>query len=134
MKTFIDAFINEVKNTNKKSLTQAEIFELIWNCQKEDNIVSSGDIVLNKNTYCFTRNNNEPKRLEKLLFRLLSYLINCEGKVVDRDTLLKDVWGDDVVVGNRTLDVAIWKIRNAIGEDKIHTIKGVGYMFEHRLY
>jgi two-component system alkaline phosphatase synthesis response regulator PhoP len=131
MKTFIETFMNEVKNTNKKKLTQEEIFELVWNCQKENNIVSSGDIVLDKNTYCFTQNGSEPKRLEKLLFNLLSYLINREGKVVDRDTLLKEVWGDDVIVCNRSIDVAICKIRNAVGVDKINTIKGVGYMFKN---
>ena len=131
MKTFIETFMNEVKNTNKKSLTQAEIFQLVWNCQKEDNIVSSGNIVLDKNTYCVKIGDAEPKRLERLLFNLLSYLINREGKVVVRDTLLKEVWGDDVFVGNRTIDVAICKVRNAIGVNKIETIKGVGYMFKN---
>ena len=86
---------------------------------------------MDKNTSCFTRNNSEPKRLERLLFNLLSYLINREGKVVDRDTLLKDIWGDDVYVCSRSVDVAICKVRNAVGNDKIHTIKGVGYMFKN---
>lgn len=131
MKTFIDAFINEVKNTNKKSLTQAEIFELVWNCQKEDNIVSCGNIVLDKNTYCVKVADAEPQRLERLLFKLLCFLISREDKVVVREVLLKEVWGDNVVVGNRSVDVAIWKIRNAIGVNKIETIKGVGYMFKN---
>ena len=131
MKTFIDTFMNEVKNTNKKSLTQAEIFQLVWNCQKEDNIVSSGNIVLDKNTYTVKIGDAEPKRLERLLFKLLCFLINREDKVVVRDVLLKEVWGDNVVVCNRSVDVAICKVRNAIGVNKIETIKGVGYMFKN---
>lgn len=131
MKTFIDTFMNEVKNTNKKTLTQAEIFQLLWNCQKEDNIVSSGNIVLDKNTYTVKIGDAEPKRLERLLFKLLCFLINREDKVVVREVLLKEVWGDNVVVCNRSVDVAICKVRNAIGVNKIETIKGVGYMFKN---
>ena len=131
MKNFIETFINEVKNTNKKKLTQEEIFQLVWDCQKENNIVSSGDIVLDKNTYCVKIGDAEPKRLERLLFNLLCFLISREDKIVVRDVLLKEVWGDNVYVCSRSVDVAICKVRNAIGVNKIETIKGVGYMFKN---
>jgi two-component system alkaline phosphatase synthesis response regulator PhoP len=52
------------------------------------------------------------------------------GKVFTREEIFKSVWGNDVIVGNRTIDVHIRKIREKIGEDYIKTIKGIGYKFE----
>lgn len=63
-------------------------------------------------------------------FELLALLAKKPGKVYDRDSIMKKVWGDDVVVGDRTIDVHIRKIREKIGDAKIRTIKGVGYTFE----
>jgi two-component system, OmpR family, alkaline phosphatase synthesis response regulator PhoP len=51
------------------------------------------------------------------------------GKVFTRETILSSVWGDDVVVGDRTIDVHIRKLREKIGSQLIRTIKGVGYKF-----
>jgi len=63
-------------------------------------------------------------------FELLALLAKKPGKVYARETIMKKVWGDDVVVGDRTIDVHIRKIREKIGEEKIRTVKGVGYTFE----
>ncbi len=65
-------------------------------------------------------------------FELLYYLANNQGKVFNRDTLLKDVWGTDVYVVDRTVDVHIRKIREKLEKypDLIETIKGVGYRFK----
>ena len=52
------------------------------------------------------------------------------GKVFNREDILKKVWGDDVVVGDRTIDVHIRKLREKLGDRYIKTIKGVGYKFE----
>lgn len=63
-------------------------------------------------------------------FELLVYLAKRPGRVVTRDTLLNEIWGDNVVVIDRTIDVHIRKIREKLGEDNmqlIETIKGVGY-------
>ncbi|MEK7728691.1 MAG: response regulator transcription factor [candidate division KSB1 bacterium] len=63
-------------------------------------------------------------------FELLVYLAKRPGRVVTRDTLLNEIWGDNVVVIDRTIDVHIRKIREKLGEDNLHfieTIKGVGY-------
>lgn len=63
-------------------------------------------------------------------FELLVYLAKRPGRVVTRDTLLNEIWGDNVVVIDRTIDVHIRKIREKLGEDNMHlieTIKGVGY-------
>jgi len=68
--------------------------------------------------------------LPKKEFELLALLISVPGKVFTRDTILSSVWGDDVVVGDRTIDVHIRKLREKIGSSHIKTIKGVGYKFE----
>jgi two-component system alkaline phosphatase synthesis response regulator PhoP len=67
--------------------------------------------------------------LPKKEFELLLLLSSKPGKVFTRDNIFTHVWGDDVVVGGRTIDVHIRKLREKIGEDHIITIKGVGYKF-----
>ena len=62
-------------------------------------------------------------------FELLSLLASKPGKVFKREDILDRVWGNDVVVGGRTIDVHIRKLRETIGEQKFKTIKGVGYKF-----
>ena len=52
-----------------------------------------------------------------------------QGEFIDRQVILRDLWGSDVYVTNRTIDVCVCKIRNIIGKDKIQTIKKVGYCF-----
>ena len=73
--------------------------------------------------------NEEAIALPKKEFELLYILASSPGKVFSRDDVLARVWGNDVYVGERTVDVHIRKIREKIGEDYITTIKGVGYKF-----
>ena len=68
--------------------------------------------------------------LPKKEFELISLLASRPGKVFTREDILKNVWGDDVVVGDRTIDVHIRKLREKLGDSYIRTIKGVGYKFE----
>ncbi len=68
--------------------------------------------------------------LPKKEFELLSLLISSPGKVFNREKILASVWGEEVVVGDRTIDVHIRKLREKIGDNLIRTIKGVGYKFE----
>jgi len=63
-------------------------------------------------------------------FELLSLLSSKPGKVFNRDEILDKIWGNEVVVGGRTIDVHIRKLREKIGEGFIKTVKGVGYKFE----
>jgi len=67
--------------------------------------------------------------LPKKEFKLLALLQDKNGDVCTRETILSKVWGQDVIVGDRTIDVHIRKLREKIGNDKIKTIKGVGYKF-----
>lgn len=72
----------------------------------------------------------EELNLPKKEFELLALLISVPGKVFTRENILSSVWGEDVVVGDRTIDVHIRKLREKIGSTHIKTIKGVGYKFE----
>lgn len=68
--------------------------------------------------------------LPKKEFNLLALLMSKPGKVFHRDEILSKVWGDDVVVGDRTIDVHIRKLREKIGSEYFKTVKGIGYKFE----
>jgi two-component system alkaline phosphatase synthesis response regulator PhoP len=69
--------------------------------------------------------------LAKKEFELLYLLALKPGRVFLRNEILNQVWGNDVIVGDRTIDVHIRKIRQKLGIDCITTVKGVGYKFEH---
>ncbi len=69
--------------------------------------------------------------LAKKEFELLYFLAKKPGRVFVRNEILNEIWGHDVIVGNRTIDVHIRKIRQKLGIDCIKTVKGVGYKFEH---
>lgn len=73
--------------------------------------------------------NGEELNLPKKEFELLSLLTSSSGKVFTREIILNTIWGEEVVVGDRTIDVHIRKLREKIGDDYIKTIKGVGYKF-----
>lgn len=73
---------------------------------------------------------NEPISLAKKEFELLQYLASRPGRVFLRGEILNQIWGSDVIVGDRTIDVHIRKIRQKLGLDCITTVKGVGYKFE----
>jgi len=68
--------------------------------------------------------------LAKKEFELLYLLVSKPGKVFSREEIFNKVWGTDVIVGNRTIDVHIRKLREKIGDQYIKTIKGIGYKFE----
>lgn len=75
-------------------------------------------------------NGKEDLQLPKKEFELLALLMSRPGKVFRRDEIYSHIWGDDLFVGDRTIDVHIRKIREKIGEDRIGTVKGIGYRFE----
>jgi two-component system, OmpR family, alkaline phosphatase synthesis response regulator PhoP len=68
--------------------------------------------------------------MPKKEFELLEILVKNPSKVLEREELMKLVWGQEIIVGDRTLDVHIRKIREKIGDHFIKTYKGIGYMFE----
>jgi len=94
----------------------------------ENRILSFEGITINKDQY-FVEINNNKITLPRKEFELLNLLASVPNKVFNREVILKTVWGQDVVVGGRTIDVHIRKLREKIGDDYIKTIKGVGYKF-----
>jgi two-component system alkaline phosphatase synthesis response regulator PhoP len=97
---------------------------------KEDNsILEHGDLTINREKYNVTYKNN-PITLARKEFELLSLLASKPGKVFLRNEILEKVWGTEVIVGDRTIDVHVRKIRQKVGVDYISTVKGVGYKFE----
>jgi two-component system alkaline phosphatase synthesis response regulator PhoP len=92
-------------------------------------IVDLGDIKIDNEKHMVYKN-GVAIELPKKEFNLLSLLSSKPGKVFKREVILDLVWGDEVVVGDRTIDVHIRKLREKLGEDYIKTVKGVGYKFE----
>jgi len=100
--------------------------------KKEDQ--SQNQIILPELTIDLERyivlKNNEEIILPKKAFELLKLLCSKPGKVFTREEILSKIWGDEVIVGDRTIDVHIRKIRDKLNLDKIYTIKGVGYKYK----
>jgi DNA-binding response OmpR family regulator len=130
MSKVAENIINAVKRTKKTLFTQEEIFKLVLDITKENEVktIKSGDIKLDRTSMSLTYE-GKTTRLEKLMFNLMWFLIENEGNIVRRDILMRDVWGVDVCVTTRTLDVCVHKLRSLIGKEKIETHKKIGYKF-----
>ena len=120
--------INAFKEQNRKGFMLDEIISIINGVTKQyvlPNIESEG-ISLNAKNFEVVIGARK-KRLPKKEFELLYYLISNKNKVVYRKNILRDVWGNDVLVDERTIDVHILKIRKSVGSSNLRTIKCVGY-------
>ena len=91
-------------------------------------IVTAGNLEINRAEYKVLKG-EEVVTLPRKEFELLYLLASQPGRVFQRDEILERVWGNEVVVGGRTIDVHIRKLREKIGDESIQTIKGVGYKF-----
>ncbi|MFH6767688.1 response regulator transcription factor [Gaetbulibacter aquiaggeris] len=94
----------------------------------ENENVKIGNLVINREEYKIILDGAEMV-LPRKEFELLSLLASKPGKVFKREEILDKVWGNEVIVGGRTIDVHIRKLREKIGDDSFKTIKGVGYKF-----
>lgn len=92
-------------------------------------IITAGDLTIDKEKILVLRG-TERIELAKKEFELLGLLVSKPGKVFTREEIFNKIWGTDVIVGNRTIDVHIRKLREKLGNDYIKTIKGVGYKYE----
>lgn len=97
--------------------------------KNEKSIIRINDLIINKSSYTVTLKDKNIT-LPKKEFELLYYLALNPNRVHTRDELLQNIWGSDVYVLARTVDVHIRKVREKIGEGCISTLKGVGYKFE----
>jgi len=96
--------------------------------RNNEDILYFNNLIINRIEYTITINGDEIL-LPKKEFELLSLLASLPNKVFKREEILEKVWGNDVVVGGRTIDVHIRKLREKIGDDYFKTVKGVGYKF-----
>jgi two-component system alkaline phosphatase synthesis response regulator PhoP len=92
------------------------------------NVIVEG-IVIDREKYSVTKDGKHID-LRKKEFELLALLAEKPGKVFTRDVILSNVWGNEIIVGDRTIDVHVNKLREKVGDEYIRTIKGVGYKFE----
>jgi two-component system alkaline phosphatase synthesis response regulator PhoP len=91
--------------------------------------VNIGDIEIDRERYLVLKGGTEIT-LPRKEFELMSLLASKPGRVFKREEILSKVWGTDTIVGDRTIDVHIRKLREKIGEDYFKTIKGIGYKFD----
>lgn len=111
-------FISRVRALLRRvPATSEDLNKLIYN-----------DLIIDKEKYVVIKSGIETE-LSKKEFELLLLLTSRPNKVFTRDEIFAGVWGNDVIVGERTIDVHIRKIREKIGVESIKTIKGVGYYF-----
>jgi two-component system alkaline phosphatase synthesis response regulator PhoP len=92
-------------------------------------ILNLGDLEINLEKFKVPRENKEIQ-LAKKEFELIALLASKPGKVFKREEIMSRIWGNEVIVGDRTIDVHIRKLREKIGEDYITTMKGVGYKLD----
>lgn len=97
--------------------------------KESQNIIVLNDLSIDFERYLVIRNNEEIT-LPKKAFELLRLLCSKPGKVFTREEILSSIWGNDVIVGDRTIDVHIRKIRYKLKLNNINTIKGVGYKYK----
>ena len=108
----------------------SKVIALFRRLKKEnESIVKHGDLIINKESYLINYKGDDIF-LARKEFELLSLLASKPGKVFLRNEILNQVWGTEVIVGDRTIDVHIRKIRQKLNLDCITTVNGVGYKFE----
>lgn len=116
----MDLLITRIQ-TNLRKNTQ--------NHKYQENIIELNDLKIDTSTYIVTYKNQE-FTLAKKEFELLLLMVSQPGKVFLRQEILEQIWGKNVIVGDRTIDVHIRKIRSKLNADFIKTVKGLGYKFD----
>lgn len=106
----VKALLRRIKNTNESLTT------------------TIGGLVINREEYFVQKNKNKIV-LPRKEFELIALLASKPGRVFKRDEILDKIWGNDVIVGGRTIDVHIRKLREKLGDHYFKTVKGVGYKF-----
>jgi two-component system alkaline phosphatase synthesis response regulator PhoP len=111
--------LSRIKTVLRRSSSSADV----------EIVMQAADLQIDRGRYVVIRGSEE-FQLPRKEFELLSFLATRPGKVLDRQTLLNEVWGSNIYVIDRTVDVHIRKIREKLGDHYIETIKGVGYRFK----
>ena len=124
-----DDYITKPISTTKLVSRIKAVLRRFDDSEQTVNKVDVHDLQIDKDRYIVLQQGNE-FQLPRKEFELLFYLASRKGKVLDRQTLLNKVWGDNIYVVDRTVDVHVRKIREKLGDHYIETVKGVGYRFK----
>ncbi len=124
-----DDFITKPISTTKLVSRIKAVMRRFDDSSDDVNKLEVHDLEIDKDRYIVKRQDEE-FQLPRKEFELLFYLASRKGKVMDRQTLLNKVWGDNIYVVDRTVDVHVRKIREKLGDHYIETVKGVGYRFK----
>jgi len=124
-----DDFITKPISTTKLVSRIKAVLRRFDETEEEVQRLVVHDLEIDKDRYIVVRGDEE-FQLPRKEFELLYYLASRKGKVRDRQTLLNKVWGDNIYVVDRTVDVHVRKIREKLGDHYIETVKGVGYRFK----
>lgn len=125
-----DDYITKPISTKKLISRINAVLRRFEETQEMTDKIEVHDIVIDKDRYIVTQADEKEFHLPRKEFELLYFLASRKGKVMDRQTLLNQVWGNNVYVVDRTVDVHIRKIREKLGDEYIETVKGVGYRFK----
>lgn len=128
MNKIVDNILNEIEFSNKNTFTKTEIVDLIKKEKIDDRLplIESNGVTVDPETMLVIYNGKKHV-LPKKEFELLHYLISNKTRVLTRDHILRGVWGNDVCVDEKTVNVHIHKIRSLIPKEFIYTNKGIGY-------
>ena len=124
-----DDYITKPISTTKLVSRIKAVLRRFDDSEQTANKLEVHDLQIDKDRYIVLQEGNE-LQLPRKEFELLFFLASRKGKVLDRQTLLNKVWGDNVYVVDRTVDVHVRKIREKLGDHYIETVKGVGYRFK----
>lgn len=102
------------------------VLQLTTQVPEQSKLIELGELVIDKDNFKVTKN-GEHFLLPKKEFDLLYLLASNTQKVFKREEILDKVWGNDVIVGERTIDVHIRRLREKLGDNSIQTLKGIGY-------
>lgn len=123
-----DDYIKKPIRPNVLVMRVKALIRRLQNRSSYNNILKYRDFAIDREKYLVIKN-DEKMMLPKKEFELLLLLTSKPNKVFTREEILRAIWGDEIVVGDRTIDVHIRKIREKIGIDYIKTFKGIGYSF-----
>lgn len=112
----IQVFLTKIKALLRRSMGKVEVSD----------IIRFGEIVIDKGRHLIIKNGSEIN-LPKKEYEVFLLLASKPGRLFSRQEIYSSVWGSNLIVGDRTLDVHIRKLREKVGEDIIQTVKGVGY-------
>lgn len=124
-----DDYITKPISTTKLVSRIKAVLRRFDDSEQTANKLEVHDLQIDKDRYIVLQEGNE-LQLPRKEFELLFFLASRKGRVLDRQTLLNKVWGDNIYVVDRTVDVHVRKIREKLGDHYIETVKGVGYRFK----